>query len=119
MAGPASTSVLPATTTPPRPLFNLLPLNKSGPRGNAWGLYGPDDEIGALNLLTPVVVREAAKEIREGVRLCVDLPLNFLEKPFFERAVFSHAILNKAPRVVNDDLVHINTQSATQWDGLR
>jgi len=28
-------------------------------------------------------------------------------------------MIHKAPRVVRDDEIHINTQSGTQWDGLR
>lgn len=35
-----------------RPPFGSLPLDKNGPPGNAWGLYGDDDELGALNMLT-------------------------------------------------------------------
>jgi len=34
-------------------------------RGN-WGRWGPEDELGALNLLTPQVVREAVRAARKG-----------------------------------------------------
>ena len=112
---PISTSKSPG----PRPPFSALPLSESGPRGNAWGLYGPEDEVGALNLLTPQVIREAAKEIRDGIRVCTDLPLDFLKQPFFHRDVFRHEIRRKEPRFVNDDWIGLNTQSVTQWDGLR
>ena len=107
------------TSATRRPPFSDLPVDKSGPHGNAWGLYGPDDELGALNLLTPEAVREAAKEIREGTRFCTDLPLNFLEKPFFSRDRLRHEIRHLQPRSVNDDWIGLNTQSSTQWDGFR
>lgn len=52
------------------PSFNDLPLKKDGPPGNAWGLWGPDDQIGSLNHLTDTVVATAAKEeIRTGARV--------------------------------------------------
>ncbi|KAI1048839.1 hypothetical protein LB505_012855 [Fusarium chuoi] len=35
------------------PTFDDLPFDKNGPPGNAWGLWGPDDQLGRLNLLTP------------------------------------------------------------------
>ena len=33
--------------------FDDLPLRRPGPPLNAWGLYGDDDELGRLNLITP------------------------------------------------------------------
>ncbi|EPE28302.1 Putative cyclase [Glarea lozoyensis ATCC 20868] len=102
------------------PPFEALPLQKSGPPGNAWGLFGDDDELGMLNLLTPETTRDAAREIREGIRIALDWPLNKPSHPTFERQRFHHAILHRAgPTFMNDDAVHMNTQSSTQWDGFR
>lgn len=44
------------------PKFSDLPLHKDGPHGNAWGLWGPDDQLGTLNLLTDDVIAKAASE---------------------------------------------------------
>ena len=115
----SSSTLATGTSSSKRPPFSDLPLDKSGPHGNAWGLYGAEDELGALNLLTPEILKEAAKEITEGIRICTDLPLNFLEKPFFNRDVFKHDIRHLQPRAVNDDWIGLSTQSHTQWDGLR
>lgn len=53
-----------------RPSFEELPIDKKGLAGNAWGLWGDDDQIGTLNLLTEEVVGRAAKdEIRTGQRI--------------------------------------------------
>lgn len=101
------------------PAFEELPLDKNGPPGNAWGLWGENDELGMLNLITPDVVAAAALEIREGVRMSLDWPLNKPSHPAFDRRQFRHEILNKAPVIMNDDTIHINTQSSTQWDGFR
>ncbi|KAI9901925.1 hypothetical protein N3K66_003742 [Trichothecium roseum] len=103
-----------------RPSFDDLPLQPSGPRGNAWGLHGPSDQLGALNALTPSAVAAAARdEIRDGARVSTDHPLDAVSPPCFGRAGLSHRMWQKKPRVVNDDEVTLNTQSSSQWDGLR
>ena len=110
---------------PIRPPFSSLPLDSDGPPGNAWGLYGPDDQLGALNLLTPTLVAEAAKsEIRTGERISLDWSLDKPFHPNFERQPFQSCMINSkradgARRYVNDDILHFNTQCSTQWDGFR
>ena len=50
--------------------FDELPLDKNGPRGNAWGLWGPDDQLGTLNHLNDDAISQAAREnIKTGSRL--------------------------------------------------
>lgn len=49
-----------------RPSFEALPLHPDNPPYSAWGLYGEDDELGTLNLLTPDHVLEAKSEILKG-----------------------------------------------------
>jgi kynurenine formamidase len=41
-----------------------------------WGRWGPDDERGALNLLTPERVTAAVELVREGITTTLSLPLN-------------------------------------------
>jgi hypothetical protein len=113
------------TSFPPkRPPFTSLPLDPSGPPGNAWGLYGPSDELGALNMLTPSIVKSAASEIQSGDRVSLDWSLNLPTYPSFSRPPFGWKMTNKAhpdgtKRTVNDDELHVNTQSSSQWDGFR
>lgn len=101
------------------PSFNDLPLDKSGPPGNAWGLWGSKDQLGRLNLLTPTIIAEAATEIREGVRISLDWPLAKPVKINNFRQTFRHEILSQPPMALNDDAVEFNTQCSTQWDGFR
>lgn len=103
----------------PIPSFDSLPLRKDGPPGNAWGLFGDGDQCGMLNRLTPDTVTAASKEIKTGIRIPTDLPLNFMSIPCFGRAPFEQTIKNKTPREVNDDTLHFNTQCSSQWDGFR
>lgn len=107
-----------------RPPFEELPLDKEGPPGNAWGLYGFDDELGALNMITPATVKAAAQEIQTGDRISLDWNLNLPSHPSFGRPSFGWRMENRThpdgtKRIVNDDHLDINTQSSSQWDGFR
>jgi hypothetical protein len=101
------------------PSFDSLPLDPNGPPGNAWGLFGPNDQLGMLNLLTPEVIASAAKEIQQGLRVSLDWPLDKPSYPTFTRKQFEHRIIHEEKTPMNDDEVHFNTQSSTQWDGFR
>ena len=50
---------------------------KHRPEGSTWGDWGADDQIGRLNLLTPEKVRQGVAEVREGIRFCLSLPLDY------------------------------------------
>lgn len=50
-------------TDKPLPSFDQLP-NFHEYTGCAWGIWGDDDELGTVNLLTEKVVAEAAREIK-------------------------------------------------------
>ena len=45
----------------PLPTFDELPAYKNFP-GCAWDVWGPDDQLGTVNLLTESVVKKAAQE---------------------------------------------------------
>ena len=46
-----------------------------------WGRWGPDDELGTLNLITPERVRDAAALVRSGRRVSMAIPINTLAGP--------------------------------------
>ncbi|KAK3685579.1 hypothetical protein B0T22DRAFT_492468 [Podospora appendiculata] len=103
------------------PPFDSLPLREGDPKLSAWGLYGPDDELGTLNRLTDERVAAAAKsEIRTGARVSMNWPLNAQQNgSFFNRRTFDQDLFRKPPRTVNDDVWAFNSQGSSQWDGLR
>jgi kynurenine formamidase len=55
-------------------------MEAESPSGN-WGRWGPDDERGALNLVTPEVVLEAARGIRTGKVYSLALPISRSRTP--------------------------------------
>lgn len=102
------------------PNFSDLPLDKNGPHHNAWGLYGANDQLGTLNRLTDQIVTSASREIKTGTRISLNWPLDAQGPlPFFGRQAFHQHLYQKPPRIVNDDVWTFNTQSSSQWDGLR
>lgn len=106
------------------------------PEGSTWGDFGPDDELGRLNLITPDKVRAAVTEVKEGRTFCLSLPLdrpggnvlNVRRLP----PVLKPTGTEDAPRfnaqlcvedaslvdVVSDDKVEICLQYSTQWDSF-
>ena len=99
------------------PDFNALPRVHDLPQGCAWGVFDQDgkrDNLGTLNLLTPEVVLAAKDEIKAGISVSVNWPLNKVHQPGFGRKMPEHKIMDLKPgnggRPVHDDEVHINTQ---------
>jgi hypothetical protein len=109
---------------------------KVRPEGSNWGDFGPDDELGRLNLLTPQKVLEGLAEVKEGRTFCLSLPLNVpghegalshrrppLLRPAMRngRPLFNFALGGERPGstdVVSDDEVLLTLQYSTQWDAL-
>jgi len=49
---------------------------KQRPPGSNWGDFGPDDQRGRMNWVTPEKVLEGVAEVREGITFCLSLPLD-------------------------------------------
>ncbi|KAJ3528953.1 hypothetical protein NM208_g9974 [Fusarium decemcellulare] len=108
----------PSSTLPRRPRFDELPLRPGDPNASAWGLWGDNDELGSLNLLTPEVVRNAASEVVTGKTIPLNLPLTAFGQPMNPvRKACTHRIIAKGH--ANDDELDINTQGSSHWDGPR
>ncbi len=112
------------------------PRWKKRPEGSNWGDFGPDDQLGRLNLLTPAKVLQGVQEVRTGERFCLSLPLDLpggsklqpRRQPPRLAAVgddknryYNHALCCEYPGatdVISDDCVLLHTQYSTQWDSL-
>lgn len=101
------------------------------PDGSNWGDFGPDDQRGRMNLITPERRLAAMREVREGKVFVLSLPLDF---PGGEE----ESAPRKAPRLMPnelggqslcnmaltdtditcDDTVILSLQYSTQWDAL-
>ena len=93
----------------------------------SWGTWGPEDQLGTLNNITPETVVEAARQVKRGVRFNLDLPLHF---PYGEVLPNAHHGGRRAPEqtlivrnrdnllVRDDKLDDFWLQGSSQWDGL-
>ena len=112
------------------------PRWKKRPEGSNWGDFGPDDQIGRMNLLTPQARLRAIREVEHGIAFCLSLPLDYpggntlfqhrkAPRFFYEKRGPSHNynfrlsnVCGCFSDVVSDDAVLMYTQYSTQWDGL-
>ncbi|WP_218010448.1 cyclase family protein [Actinomadura chibensis] len=98
-------------------------------RHRTWGVWGPDDELGAPNRVTAEKVLAAVREVRKGAVFSLALPLDRSgpQGAGSLRANPQHVMLvlptdpwpgeNPLQRF-SDDAVYMPLQSGTQWDGL-
>jgi len=57
-----------------------------------WGRWGPDDEVGTLNFITPETVRAAAALVRSGRRATMSIPMNTVAGPDNPSPVIYHVV---------------------------
>lgn len=100
------------------PSYDQLPLNSSYPTKAAWGVWGTDDELGALNHITNDTILAASQTIQEGRAFPLNLRLDVPDPPSnAARKPLNHLYL--AQDGYTDDILVMNTQISTQYDGLR
>ncbi|GAA2897972.1 cyclase family protein [Pseudonocardia halophobica] len=100
------------------PKFSELPVASNGLR-SAWGVFGPEDDLGTVNFLTPKRVAAAATEIRTGERFGVTLPLDLPDPPFYDREPLQHTVFELPGNFLDDRLDGFYPQASSQWDALR
>lgn len=94
-----------------------------------WGRWGPDDEAGALNLLTPEVVYQAVELVQEGTVLSLAQPLGptanvaphrRFPARFMDRDAGDYAVGARSPDGFKfaEDTVQMATHSGTHLDAL-
>jgi kynurenine formamidase len=94
------------------------------PFGTNWGKWGPRDQIGAWNYITPEKIAEAATLVKKGkvFNLAIDLKPN---QPGWEGRFYRHTFDYILPSIdpkggagASDDAITMHQQYSTQWDGF-
>jgi len=95
-----------------------------------WGRWGPDDEIGTLNLIGEAAARRGAQSVRSGKSFALGLPLSAAEGI---QAGFIKGRVNPDRTMIqvneplsgnpdwvcaSEDVVTLALQAATHWDAL-
>ncbi len=121
VAGRATRALRSAMSHSPKiPSYDELPVRAGAPAGAAWGVFGDDDEVGTINLLTPDRVVAATSSIRTGKVFALNLPINIPDPPLFTRGKHTHTvkIFPGAEFVLDDYLDNFYPQASSQWDAL-
>jgi kynurenine formamidase len=100
------------------PSYDELPIREGAPAGAAWGVFGNEDQLGTINLLTPERVTQAANFIRRGRVFALNLPINIPDPPLFTRGKHRHVIKHFANYILDDYLDNFYPQASSQWDAL-
>lgn len=104
---------------PDLPTYDQLPVKDGAPPRSSWGLWGDDDELGCLNLLTPERVAAAAKLVRSGDRFPLNLRVDRPNPPLYGRGAVKHTITGGGGNGRDDYLDNFWPQASSQWDSLR
>jgi kynurenine formamidase len=107
------------------------------PEHSTWGDWGPDDQLGRMNLLTREKVLSGIAEVREGRTFCLSLPLDYpggsvlnprrtppVLRPVQRRNGRPNMTYPMrcddptATDLICDDQVLMTLQYSTQWDSL-
>jgi Putative cyclase len=107
------------TRTDQLPAYDDLPVIEKLGLPHCWGVFGQDDDIGTLNLITPAVRRAAFGSALTGETVNLTLPLSEPRPPLYRRPPYRHVIFAGDRNSRDDYLDSFYLQGSTQWDGLR
>jgi len=107
-------------------------VRETGRRYRNWGRWGPDDERGTLNFVTPDVIVRAARCVRRGAVFSLAIPFdsrgpqvnqprrfNPIHRMILTGCDFATGAVTRPGGVgFADDMVVMALQGATQWDAL-
>lgn len=101
------------------PAYDELPAAPDGGR-SGWGVFGANDELGLLNLLTPQRVAAAAALVRRGARFPLDAPWGLFDPPLNSaRGNPRHHVIAQPGGIGFDDVWdNVYPQAGSQWDSL-
>ena len=100
------------------PDFDDLPVIDGLGLRHAWDVFGRDDVLGSINLVTPARVARAAASVRTGEMVSLDLALDTPSPALFGREPYRHTVVALNRNEMDDRLDAFHPQGSTQWDAL-
>ena len=70
-----------ATSIQPGPRVSIEEFERIFESVKNWGRWGPDDQLGTINYITPDRVRAAAALVTSGRRVSMEIPINTVAGP--------------------------------------
>ena len=100
------------------PTYRELVTRTDAPPGTAWGLFGADDELGTLNLLTAERAAASAALVRTGEVFSLNWDVELPDPSPFRQPPIRHQVgIGTFGR--DDRLDRFYLQGSSQWDSLR
>ncbi|TXK19246.1 cyclase family protein [Homoserinibacter sp. GY 40078] len=102
------------------PRFGELRFHPGSEERSAWGVFGDDDELGTLNLLSPAARRRGLDAVVDGTTYSLNWDMTLPDPTFFERKPLKHVVidLGDVHAGTDDRYESYYSQSSTQWDAL-
>ncbi len=102
------------------PKYSDLPMIDDAGDRYSWGLFGDDDQLGTINLLTSEAVKSSAGSVKKGKVFNLSLPLDLPNPPLSsERHTYKHEIVHSNRNSRDDKVDDFYLQASSQWDALR
>ena len=103
---------------PKLPAYDELPKTE-GKIPSAWSIFGADDNLGLMNLLTPERIAAAAKLVKRGAVFSLNASLDAVAPAMFSRGTPRHTVITVAKGRSTDDVIdNLYPQASSQWDSL-
>lgn len=107
-------------------------VRETGLKCRNWGKWGPEDELGTLNYITPQTIVRAVQSVKRGATFSLAIPLDSAGPQINQPRRFNpiHRMILTGPDFTTgafkrpggvgfaDDMVIMALQCATQWDAL-
>lgn len=102
------------------PAYAELPVIDGMPPRSSWGVWGPDDQLGTINLLTDERARRGLACARRGRTFALNWAVEEPNPPFYGRQAAVHRIDRPivGKPILDDSLDSFFTQASSQWDAL-
>ncbi|MER9140390.1 cyclase family protein [Mesorhizobium sp. M0830] len=100
-----------------RPPYDQLGVDGSVPPGSSWAVYGREDQLGSIGLLTPECVLGGAALVSKGAVFSLNWSLDLPNPALFGRRRLKHTICFDSCGTddIYDDFF---PQCSSQWDSL-
>ena len=103
----------------PLPAYKSLPYSEVLKAHYCWGLFGEQDNLGTMNLLTPARVKAALGSVSEGRRINLSIPLDEPSPAPVGRDSYKHHIHTGNLNSLDDYVDNFYLQASSQWDALK
>lgn len=100
------------------PSYDELPLDESKPPRSSWGLWGDEDQLGAMNKLTSESTLRGVKCANQGKTIPLNWKLEEPNPPFYGREVMHHSMFPIGDFAMDDYYDSFYPQASSQWDAL-